>query len=282
MSILFTLLKIIAVILAVILVFLFLCLFHPVFYQVEGVLKENAKPILKGKFWWLFQILRLEILLSEGNLSLKVRIFGVGKELSGEKDGEEQKEPDSDMPSESISVEDTDKDAGESAKNNTETIESGQDGSEEEPEEQKKRILKHRKRRGKGKKQDTGERQKKSGVFSSIKRELSDEKNKLALSHLWREILYLLSHLKPKYAKGEIHFSTGDPARTGELTGVLSLFPVFYRYKLHVYPDFASDVCYVRGNLSLKGHISLYHFVLILIRLFADKNIRGLIKKIRK
>ncbi len=149
-----------------------------------------------------------------------------------------------------------------------------------EPEEQKKSKFRHQKRRGK--KQDTGERKKKSGVFSSIKRELSDETNKLAFSHVWREILYLLSHLKPKDAKGEIHFSTGDPAHTGELTGVLSLCPVFYRYKLHVYPDFASDKFYVRGNLSLKGHISLYHFVLILIRLFADKNIRGFLKKIRK
>ena len=69
MSILFLLLKIIGVILAVILVFLLLCLFHPVFYQVEGILKEDAKPIVKGKFWWLFQILGFEILFSEGNLT---------------------------------------------------------------------------------------------------------------------------------------------------------------------------------------------------------------------
>ena len=272
MSILFLLLKIIGVILAVILVFLLLCLFHPVFYQVEGILKEDAKPIVKGKFWWLFQILGFEILFSEGNLSLKIRIFGIGKELSGEKekDGEDSKEEQK--------REETDKYTGDPVENKPEITNSRQEIGE--PEEQKKSKFRHQKRRGK--KQDTGERKKKSGVFSSIKRELSDETNKLAFSHVWREILYLLSHLKPKDAKGEIHFSTGDPAHTGELTGVLSLCPVFYRYKLHVYPDFASDKFYVRRNLSLKGHISLYHFVLILIRLFADKNIRGFLKKIRK
>lgn len=292
MSILFLLLKIIAVILAVILAFLFLCLFHPVFYQVEGILKEDAKPVVQGKFWWLFQILRLEILFSEGELSLKVRIFGIGKKLFREKDGEdsredqksEQSETNSGTSSECISREDMGRDAGEPVENKSEILNSRQenlkDSPEDETKEQKKREFRHRKR--KRKKQDTRERKNKSGVFSSIKRELSDEKNKMALSHVWREILYLLSHLKPKYAKGEIHFSTGDPALTGEVTGVLSLFPVFYRYKLHVYPDFASDGFYIRGNLSLKGHISLYHFILILIRLFADKNIRGLIKKIRK
>ena len=192
MSILFLLLKIIGVILAVILVFLLLCLFHPVFYQVEGILKEDAKPIVKGKFWWLFQILGFEILFSEGNLSLKIRIFGIGKELSGEKekDGEDSKEEQK--------REETDKYTGDPVENKPEITNSRQEIGE--PEEQKKSKFRHQKRRGK--KQDTGERKKKSGVFSSIKRELSDETNKLAFSHVWREILYLLSHLKPKDAKG--------------------------------------------------------------------------------
>lgn len=284
MSILFLLLKIIGAILAVILVFLLLCLFHPVFYQVEGVLKEDEKPLLKGKFWWLFQILRFEILFSEGKLSLKIRIFGIGKELSGEKNGEEESESNPGSESEGISKDEVDKDAKEPAEKETKISdgrqESLKDSPKEKPGEQKKDKIRHRKR--KREKQDTGERKKKSGVFSSIKKELSDETNKLAFSHVWREILYLLSHLKPKYAKGEIRFSTGDPALTGEVTGVLSLCPVFYRYKLHVYPDFVNDGFYVHGNLSLKGHISLYHFVLILIRLFADKNIRRFLKKIRK
>ena len=141
MSILFLLLKIIGVILAVILVFLLLCLFHPVFYQVEGILKEDAKPIVKGKFWWLFQILGFEILFSEGNLSLKIRIFGIGKELSGEKekDGEDSKEEQK--------REETDKYTGDPVENKPEITNSRQEIGE--PEEQKKSKFRHQKRREK-------------------------------------------------------------------------------------------------------------------------------------
>lgn len=291
MSILIILLKIIAIILAVILVFLLLCLFHPVFYQVEGVLEEHEKPVLKGSFWWLFQILRFQLLFSEGNLSLKLRIFGIGKELSrgsaqedsfGEDSAESARESSGENEREKESYEDISKSDTSGTEENVkeehikEKDPVKEDISEEKPKE-KKFSHKIKKKHKKQKKQE-----KKQGRFSAIKRELSDEKNKLALSHVGREVLYLLSHLKPKYAKGEINFSAGDPALTGEVTGMLSLCPLFYRYKIRVYPDFTSDKFYVRGNLFLKGHMSLYQLVLILIRLMRDKNFRRLIKKIRK
>lgn len=294
MSILIILLKIIAIILAVILVFLLLCLFHPVFYQVEGVLEEDKKPVLKGSFWWLFQILRLHMLLSEGKLSLKLRVFGIGIDLSrgsveepwedssGEDSAESAREGSGETEREKESCEDISKSDTSGTEENIkeEHIKDEdpvqEDISEEKPKE-KKFSDKFKKKHKKQKKQE-----KKQGRFSAIKSELSDEKNKLALSHVWREVLYLLSHLKPKYAKGEIDFSAGDPALTGEVTGMLSLCPLFYRYKIHVYPDFASDKFYVRGNLFLKGHMSLYQLVLVLIRLMRDKNFRRLIKKIRK
>lgn len=294
MSILIILLKIIAIILAVILVFFLLCLFHPVFYQVKVILEEDKKPVLKGSFWWLFQILRLNMQFFEGNLSLKLRIFGIGKDLSRGKSQEEPQESSGEDFAESVkegsgetggkkeSYEDISKSDTSKTEDNLKEEHKKDGGSvkediSEEKSEEKKLLDRFKKKHKKQKKQE-----KRKGRLSAIKRELSDEKNKLALSHVWREVLYLLSHLKPKDARGEIHFSTGDPALTGEVTGVLSLCPLFYKYKLHVYPDFASDKFYVRGNLFLKGHMSLYQLVLILIRLMRDKNFRRLIKKIRK
>ncbi|MCM1256599.1 MAG: DUF2953 domain-containing protein [Roseburia sp.] len=293
MSILIILLKIIAVILAVLLGFLLLCLFHPVFYQVEGILEENSKPLVKGYFWWLFQILRLEMLFSKGNLSLKLRIFGIGKDLSR---GKPEDEPGDESSDERIgeSLKESHEDISNSNADNLEgnaEDEQKRASAKEKISEEKGKSLKNKfkKKHKKPKKEKigkkkfkTGNEEKEEGKFSAIKRELSDEKNKLALSHLWREVLYLLSHLRPKYAKGEINFSTGDPALTGEVTGVLSLCPLFYKHKLHVYPDFASDRFYVQGNLAIKGHMSLYQLVLIVIRLLRDKNFRRLMKKIRK
>jgi len=275
MSILLTLLKIIAIILAVILGFLLLCLFHPVFYQINGKLEEEWKPLVKGSFWWLFHILRVEVQLAEGDLALNIRIFGFKINLAKEKSHEEPSGEEPDF---------SDRTETELKEQEEQTIkeepEEEQTTREESKEKQQTTVHKGKKKR-KGKKK-TKEKKKKTNIFQAVKRELSDEKNKLAVSHVWREVIYLFSHIKPKTAAGEINFSTGDPALTGQVTGVLSLMPIFYRYKLHMYPDFTADKFYIQGYLTVKGHMALYHMVLILIRLFFDKNIRGLINKIRK
>ncbi len=281
MSILLTLLKIIAIILAVILGFLLLCLFHPVFYQINGKLEEEWKPLVKGSFWWLFRILRVEFQLAEGDLALNIRIFGFKINLAKEKSHEEPlgEEPDFSDREETELKEQEEQTIKEEPKEEQTT-------REESKEEQQTAVHKEKKKRKRKKKKEkskkTKEKKEKTNIFQAVKRELSDEKNKLAVSHVWREVIYLFSHIKPKTAVGEINFSTGDPALTGQATGVLSLMPVFYRYKLHVYPDFAADKFYIQGYLTVKGHMALYHLVLILVRLFCDKNIRGLINKIRK
>lgn len=254
MSILFILLKLIAIILAVILFFLLLCLFHPVFYQVKAEMEEMKWPKVEGKFWWLFQILGIEIQLKEGNITLKLRIFGMKKTLSRESSRKESEGFEEELQKE----------------------EASKDKSNDVPQEKEssKKISK--------KSREKKTKEKKAGFLSALKKEIADESNKLAVTHVFREIVYLFSHLKPKSAKGEIHFSTTDPALTGKVTGVLSLFPICYKNGLHIYPDFAGDAYYVRGYLKVKGHLALYRMVLILIRLFGDKNIRKLIKKIRK
>ena len=58
MSIVILILKIIGFLFLALLLLLALLLFHPLFYQLEGEWKEDAE--LRGYFWWLFQILRVE------------------------------------------------------------------------------------------------------------------------------------------------------------------------------------------------------------------------------
>lgn len=104
----------------------------------------------------------------------------------------------------------------------------------------------------------------------------------MAVSHLWQEVLYLLSHLKPDYIHTEIDFSAGDPAVTGQVTGMLSLLPIMYWYDTHVYPDFLSEEFYIRGQFQLKGHMAFYHMIRCLIRIWNDRNIKRLWNKFRK
>ena len=134
---------------------------------------------------------------------------------------------------------------------------------------------------------DTDKTKKKKGNktkdwLSILKREISDERNQSAVRKFFEELLYLLSKINPKYCKADISFATGDPALTGEVTGALSLIPLFYQKRVHVYPDFTSDEFYIRGNLMVKGHMALFHLLRSGIHILRDKNIKRLWYKIRK
>ena len=95
---------------------------------------------------------------------------------------------------------------------------------------------------------------------------------KAELNGLWR-------HYRPRKAKGYLQFGTGDPALTGELTGILYLLlPVFS--EVEIAPDFNDPM--LQTELELSGHIRACHLAAMAWRLFRDKKIRKWIAKIRK
>ena len=100
--------------------------------------------------------------------------------------------------------------------------------------------------------------------FSNIKKEVSDETNKNAVSHIFKELKTLL-----------------HPATTGELTGVLSIMPLFYKKGIHVVPDFTSDRFYIQGNFRVNGHFQVFHLLGIFIRVYRDKDLRKLMQKFK-
>ena len=95
---------------------------------------------------------------------------------------------------------------------------------------------------------------------------------KAELNGLWR-------HYRPRKATGYLQFGTGDPALTGELTGVLHLLlPAFSEVQIE--PDFNDPM--LQTELELSGHIRVCHLVATAWRLFRNKKLRRLIAKIRK
>lgn len=117
--------------------------------------------------------------------------------------------------------------------------------------------------------------------FSNIKKEVSDETNKNAVSHIFKELQTLLHHIGPRRGKAQLSYSTGDPATTGELTGVLSIMPLFYKKGIHVVPDFTSDRFYIQGNFRVNGHFQVFHLLGIFIRVYRDKDLRKLMQKFK-
>ena len=117
--------------------------------------------------------------------------------------------------------------------------------------------------------------------FSNIKKEVSDETNKNAVSHIFKALKTLLHHIGPRRGKAQLSYSTGDPATTGELTGVLSIMPLFYKKGIHVVPDFTSDRFYIQGNFRVNGHFQVFHLLGIFIRVYRDKDLRKLMQKFK-
>lgn len=117
--------------------------------------------------------------------------------------------------------------------------------------------------------------------FSNIKKEVSDETNKNAVSHIFKELKTLLHHIGPRRGRAQLSYSTGDPATTGELTGVLSIMPLFYKKGIHVVPDFTSDRFYIQGNFRVNGHFQVFHLLGIFIRVYRDKDLRKLMQKFK-
>lgn len=95
---------------------------------------------------------------------------------------------------------------------------------------------------------------------------------KAELNDLWH-------HYRPRKATGYLQFGTGDPALTGELTGVLYLLlPAFSEVQIE--PDFNDPM--LQTELELSGHIRACHLAATAWRLFRNKKLRRLIAKIRK
>lgn len=282
MRILFFILKIIGILLLAILFMTVLLVFYPVSYWLEG--KNDEELSLHGRLSWLFRIVRLEFALKDHTLELKPGIlcfhWNLGGTKSDEKSGKAQAEEKPIEVSEESLAEtnqgqspDARQELRSESEKNDSQIASG--SSAELQGEQRTGFLE---KVQSGKTKASGWKNR----AGTIREELTDERNKMAISHIWQEVLYLLSHLKPKYIQAEIDFSVGDPAATGQATGMLSLLPIMYQKGIHVYPDFMSEEFYIRGSFCLKGHMALFHMIRCFIRIWKDKNIKRIFNKFRK
>ena len=275
MSIFFIILTVIGILFLVILTLAALCLFYPVSYRIRGEAEEEMS--LAGRFWWLFGILWFEVAVKGFEPEIRFGILWFQKSLWGKETAGQESGCDT-LPKTPALEQKPDMGAAPAPRPKKEAEE------EPAPKRDKKGKRPRPKSRAKQRKGFNG----KSGRVRSLKEsyarfkgEISDEKNRMAVRHIWREITYIVTRLKPKYIDGGLDFSTGDPALTGLLTGALSMLPVLYQYGACVYPDFTSDTPYLKGALSLGGRMSLYHGLLCLIRLIRNKNTMQFIQKFR-
>ena len=109
-------------------------------------------------------------------------------------------------------------------------------------------------------------------VKEEIKKFLTDEVHLRAFAKAKGELIVLLKHFRPRRLKGYVRFGFEDPYNTGQVLAVLSVLYPFYGKHLEVYPEFEREI--LEGDVYIKGHIRLVHFLRIVRFIFFDRDIK--------
>jgi len=274
MELIFLILKILLIIvLTVIGAILFLTatiLLVPIHYEVSGSIGDEWDARIKGKITYLFSIFKVLLSYDKEQSDVKLFVFGFEKKQRREEQSEEEqtfeesevtfhekKEQISENAVDPIKEENINYKSPDVSNNNTEYSGKTED------------IKKKTKSQKKTKKFD----------FSFLKQQITDEHNQAVVRKIWLELITMLRHFGFRKIVTDLSFSTGDPASTGQVLGVLCMFPVLYQYNFKIIPDFESEDAYLKGTFLVAGKIRLIHVLIAILRLIFDKEVRIVFKR---
>lgn len=90
---------------------------------------------------------------------------------------------------------------------------------------------------------------------------------------------YLWKHFGPRKLSGWLHFGTGAPDITGQLTGLIYLILPSSAGDFEVRPDFTEQV--LEADALIKGHVRACHLLRVALGLWRDKELRKIIRRIK-
>lgn len=312
MEVLLLILKIIGIcLLALLGLFLFLILsiiFIPVRYRIRGRGETPGIVETDAVFSWFLHIIHARVRYDGGGTKIRIRIFGIPISLGKGKKKEKKRKGKKRKPDKTVvnteentaevhdgeEIDHTQESSAEAFKEElTETvqipiIDEGKSLKEKKDAEASEK--KYSKKRTVKKKFSIKEKIKdlKIKIFhwkeqlGNIKSIILEETNRNAVGILFREFKFLMKHYMPRKVSGELMFGMEDPAATGQVLGIISMLPFWYRYKISVMPDFTAEHFYVKGTFDMKGRIRSIHLLVSGIRFIKNKDIRKLIKQIRR
>ena len=306
LQIFFLILKIIGIILAAVLglaiLLLLLVLFVPVRYRAYGVKKEGECRA-EAKISWLLHLISVPVAFREGELSAKIKILGITLMDLTDSGSFEEAEP---VPEAAERTEEQ------------KTAQSGERQAQEHPVEKQAAP----ERTSQKKEELEEEEEEKNGIFSrflqflrmiwkffaGIPRKLKnlkctfrrfcgkikrmarkyraakefalDERTKAAVRLVLEQAKIFARQALPRKICGEVRFGTSDPALTGQILGIAGIFYPLFMDNVKVDPDFEQTI--LEGELFLKGRLRIVSAVRIAWRLFRDKNVRYVYRKLNR
>ncbi|MCC8137409.1 MAG: DUF2953 domain-containing protein [Clostridiales bacterium] len=119
-----------------------------------------------------------------------------------------------------------------------------------------------------------------------LSRKVSDFRGKLeaceadeVVKETFSRLKQLLRHFRIRKGKGYLRFGSGDPALTGELTGLLYLILPVSCGEISIEPQFTETM--LDMDLKVSGRIRLIHLVTVIWWAFRNQRLRGLIRLLR-
>lgn len=315
MSILLTILKVLGILLLILLgvalALILAVLFVPIRYRIEGAYEDVYHLRIRAR--WLLSILFFQYEFGKEKQGGRLRLFGIPIMRFGEKADDEDAEEEEDAAEKEEDLKEdpkkedlTEETALASQEKQllsiTDTATEQNKASDEADivQKQKRQSAQttekpqklHWKKKSGSKKKSKAKtswiqkaKAKLQAVFAKgneLRKLIFTEENKASASLVLREIRYLFRHYGFRKVSGEVRFSAGDPALTGECLGFISMFPFFYRDKRTLIPDFLSEEFYIKGHGKAAGKVRMIHLIRSILHIWKDKNIRDLIHQVRK
>ena len=104
---------------------------------------------------------------------------------------------------------------------------------------------------------------------------INDEANKKAISKLFSSIKKLLKAIIPKKHNIYVKYGKEDPASLADIIGYVAIFKSATDIKLKFEPVFDENV--LEAKSRFKGSLQLIFVLILLIKIYRDKDIRKLI-----
>ena len=94
------------------------------------------------------------------------------------------------------------------------------------------------------------------------------------------QLMRIAKSLSPQKFQVNLHLGFEDPAVLGEILAVWGMLYPFHQGRVDIVPEFGQTI--LEGDILLKGKISLFVYLKVALILFFDKNIKQLIKQIKR
>ena len=254
----------ILVILGLLLLILLTILLVPIRY--EASLEKQEQILAHGRVSWLFSMIKLEFSYSEEGLVTEFKFFKKGRkkekpvtEYEYEYDEKEMTALEKEINEEIIESQVEPKSSEEAVKeieDDNEYEEYSQEDEEEDEREEKVTVKK---------------------APSRLKEQLLEIYEFIKKPSVRKTIGKVFSRLKkttkkvlPRKLNANIHFGFGDPAITGQVLAIASMFYALYCGCINLEPDFESEEIVIDGNIDMKGKIRFIYFLSFMIKTAID------------